>query len=74
MRLARSIGPGIALGPCGFRALPERLGAAMPNHGKPPVSGVFMRGILIDVHHYALDNVMWRKELPDTGRYLSAHR
>jgi hypothetical protein len=26
--------------------------------------------IFINVHHYFLDNVMWRRENPDTGKYL----
>ena len=30
----------------------------------------FMFAIFINVHHYFLDNVMWRRENPDVGKYL----
>lgn len=76
MRFARFVGVGVALGYFGFWALPEWLDAAVPDRGNPPVMGVFlfMCWIFINVHHYFLDNVMWRKENPDTGRYLFARR
>lgn len=31
---------------------------------------LFLFWIFINVHHYFLDNVMWRKDNPDTRRYL----
>jgi hypothetical protein len=31
---------------------------------------LFVFWISINVHHYFLDNVMWRRENPDTGKYL----
>ncbi|MEO8558508.1 MAG: hypothetical protein ABI439_05555 [Rhodospirillales bacterium] len=31
---------------------------------------LFMFWIFINIHHYFLDNVMWRRENPDTGKYL----
>ena len=34
---------------------------------------LFMFWIFINVHHYFLDNVMWRKENPDIRKYLFAH-
>ncbi|MCZ6638018.1 MAG: hypothetical protein O7C66_07480 [Alphaproteobacteria bacterium] len=34
---------------------------------------LFMFWIFINVHHYFLDNVMWRRENPDTGKYLFSH-
>ena len=29
-----------------------------------------MVSIFIDIHHYFLDNVMWRKDNPDVSRHL----
>ena len=31
---------------------------------------LFMLAIFINVHHYFLDNVMWRRENPDIAKYL----
>ncbi len=31
---------------------------------------LFFVGIFINIHHYFLDNVMWRRENPDAKRYL----
>ncbi|MDH3739860.1 MAG: hypothetical protein OER92_11750, partial [Alphaproteobacteria bacterium] len=31
---------------------------------------MFIFFIFINVHHYFLDNVMWRRENPDMRRYL----
>ena len=31
---------------------------------------LFVFWIFINVHHYFLDNVMWRRENPDTKKYL----
>ena len=31
---------------------------------------LFMFAIFINVHHYFLDNVMWRRENPDVAKYL----
>lgn len=30
--------------------------------------------VFINIHHYFLDNVMWRKGNPEVGKYLFAHR
>ena len=35
---------------------------------------LFMFWIFINVHHYFLDNVMWRRENPETGKYLFGRR
>jgi len=29
--------------------------------------------VFINIHHYLLDNVMWRKGNPDVGHHLFAH-
>ena len=35
---------------------------------------MFMFWIFINLHHYFLDNVIWRRENPETGKFLFAHR
>lgn len=34
---------------------------------------IFLFWVFINVHHYCLDNVMWRKDNPDTRKYLFEH-
>jgi hypothetical protein len=63
---------GIVLGFVGFWALPVFLTAAVP-YDKAVFGGtlfLFIGWIFINVHHYFLDTVMWRRENPDTRRYL----
>jgi hypothetical protein len=63
---------GLALGGLGFWILPSALDALVPY--QKDIFGtalfLFMFWIVINVHHYFLDNVMWRRENPDTGKYL----
>lgn len=35
---------------------------------------LFVFWIFINVHHYFLDNVIWRAENPETRQHLFAHR
>ena len=67
---------GVALGYVGFWGLPKLLGAVIPVDQTVfgPTLFIFLCWIFINVHHYCLDNVMWRRGNPDTGRYLFAHR
>jgi hypothetical protein len=67
---------GVLLGYAGFWALPEYLGATVPYDRAAFGEHVFffMFWIFINVHHYFLDNVIWRKENFDVGKYLFAHR
>ncbi|HEY6817320.1 MAG TPA: hypothetical protein VI168_17410 [Croceibacterium sp.] len=63
---------GIALGYAGFTFLPILLTSLIPfDHA---VFGsmlfLFAAWIVINVHHYFMDNVMWRRENPDAKRYL----
>lgn len=69
------IGGGL-LGYLGFWGLPKLLGATVPVDEAVfgPTLFLFLCWIFINVHHYCLDNVMWRRGNPDTGRYLFAHR
>lgn len=71
-RFALFIAIGIAMGYLGFWALPSWLGAVVP-YDKEAFGGslfVYIFWISINIHHYFLDNVMWRKDNPDTARYL----
>lgn len=76
MRFAGFLTLGVALGFAGFWGLPVMLDdyvaydtAAFGNH-----MFLFCFTIFINVHHYFLDNVMWRGENPDTRQFLFAHR
>lgn len=63
---------GLAIGFLGFWGVPMLLNAFMP-YDKELFGGalfLFVAWIFINVHHYFLDNVMWRRENPDTKRFL----
>ncbi|MFN4140901.1 hypothetical protein [Aestuariivirga sp.] len=63
---------GIVLGFIAFWGLPVALGAVVP-YDREIFGGtlfLFMAWIFINVHHYFLDNVMWRRENTDTKRFL----
>ena len=58
---------GVLLGFLGFTALPFLLANMLPYNEKVlgPSLFLFACYIFINVHHYFLDNVMWRRENPD---------
>ena len=63
---------GILLGYAGFLTIPQFLDSTIDyDH---TIFGesmfLFMFLIFINVHHYFMDNVIWRKENPDTRRFL----
>ncbi len=63
---------GVVLGYLGFWGVPMLLDSLVP-YKKDAFGGtmfLFVFWIFINVHHYFLDNVMWRRENPDTRRYL----
>ena len=63
---------GLLLGYLGFWGVPKFLDAYVP-YDKSIFGGtmfLFVFWIFINVHHYFLDNVMWRRENPDTKKYL----
>lgn len=63
---------GLSLGFIGFWGLPMLLNIYMP-YDQALFGGtlfVFVFWIFINVHHYFIDNVMWRRENPDTRRFL----
>lgn len=63
---------GLALGFVGFWGLPMLLNSYVPYDRQ--VFGdmlfLFVMWIFINVHHYFIDNVMWRRENPETRRFL----
>ena len=63
---------GFILGFFGFLLLPTAIGAISPFESTMFGMGVllFMWWIFINVHHYFLDNTMWRKENPDISKHL----
>ena len=66
---------GIALGFLGFWWAPLYLDSVVP-YDRETFGGhmfLFMFWVFINVHHYFLDNVMWRRENPDTSKYLFSH-
>ena len=63
----------ILLGMAGFWILPEFLEAQV-DYGSTALGGglffMFSFWTFINIQHYCMDNVIWRKENPDTGAYL----
>ena len=61
-----------AIGWLGFWGLPGMLDAVVPydNLALTPALFLFVFWIFINVHHYFMDSVMWRRENPDTKKYL----
>ncbi len=70
--VARFVVAGTVLGFLGFWALPIMLQLAVPYDREAfgATLFLFICWIFINVHHYFIDNVMWRRENPDTKRYL----
>lgn len=70
--VARFILVGTGLGLLGFWGLPLAFQAVLPINTEifGPTAFLFVFWIFINVHHYFMDNVMWRRENPDTRRYL----
>jgi len=72
LRLLLFLVAGVAIGWLGFWGLPEWLGARV-DYDKVtfgPALFLFHFWIFINVHHYFLDSVMWRRENPETRRHL----
>ncbi|NIA71019.1 hypothetical protein HBA54_20680 [Pelagibius litoralis] len=76
LRFSGFLAVGIVLGYLGFWGLPDLLSAAVAVDEAVfgPTLFLFLCWLFINIHHYCLDNVMWRRGNPDTGRYLFAHR
>jgi len=75
-RLGRFATIGLVLGFLGFWGAPMLLDRIVPYDSE--VFGtalfLFMFWIFVNVHHYFLDNVMWRRENPEMGKYLFGRR
>ena len=63
---------GVLLGYLGFWGLPEWLNSNVDYDRSVfgPAVFLFVFWIFINIHHYFLDNVMWRRENPETRRDL----
>jgi hypothetical protein len=72
LRLALFLVLGVFLGWLGFWGLPAWLNGAVAYDRSifGPTVFLFVCWIFINIHHYFLDNVMWRRENPETRRFL----
>jgi hypothetical protein len=72
--LALFIGVGVVLGFLGFMGIPRFIDAVLPYDKRVfgPSLFLFMFYIFINIHHYFLDNVMWRRGNPDVQQYIFA--
>lgn len=75
LRLGGFYAIGLALGYLGFWLLPRWLNQHVPYDYALFGTGLFffVFWIFINVHHYFMDTVMWRKGNPDVQRYLFAY-
>jgi len=75
-RFAGFITRGIVWGLVGFWILPYIFSTLMPYDRAEYGDRLFFFVIIIfiNIHHYFIDNAMWRRENPETLRYLFAHR
>jgi hypothetical protein len=72
LRLVLFLVLGILLGWLGFWGLPAWLNDAIPYDRSifGTTAFLFAFWIFINIHHYFLDNVMWRRENPETRHFL----
>ncbi|PBB87052.1 MULTISPECIES: hypothetical protein [unclassified Mesorhizobium] len=72
LRVLGFIVGGAALGYLGFWLIPMAMTALIPYDKQVLGSSLFFFIVLIfiNVHHYFLDNVMWRRGNPEVSRYL----
>ena len=70
--LAIFIGVGVVLGFLGFMGVPRVIDAVLPYDKRVfgPSLFLFMFYIFINIHHYFLDNVMWRRGNPDVQQHI----
>ena len=75
-RFAGFVVAGIVLGFMGFWFLPSalQLGVAYDKAYLGPALFLFGFWLFINLHHYFIDNVIWRRENPDTKKYLFGAR
>lgn len=72
LRVLIFIVAGTILGALGFWLVPMALTALVPYDKQVLGSSLFLfiAWIFINVHHYFLDNVMWRRGNPEVSKYL----
>lgn len=71
-RFVRFVAVGVALGYLGFWAIPQFFDSTI-SYNQTIFGGtmfMFIFWIFINIHHYFIDNVIWRRENPDTRRFL----
>src|ERR1700704_5989593 len=70
--LAIFIGVGVFLGFLGFMGIPRFIDSVLPYDKRVfgPSLFLFMFYIFINIHHYFLDNVMWRRGNPDVQQHI----
>jgi hypothetical protein len=76
MRFVKFVGMGMVLGWLGFTGLPILFHASLspdPQLWGPTVF-VFIFVMWINIHHYFIDNVIWRRDNEDVRKYLFAPR
>ena len=74
LRVVYFIGFGIVLGYAGFWLIPEFLDGTIPYSSEIFGATLFvaMFSLFINIHHYLIDNVLWRRQNPDARKYLFA--
>jgi len=75
-RLTQFVCIGLVLGVIGFGALPALFQVSMtPDDVRwGPTVGAFIFVVWINLHHYFIDNVIWRRDNEDVRRFLFAPR
>jgi hypothetical protein len=74
LRILSFLGLGIVVGYLGFWGVPKFLNAVVPYDTAAfgPTMFLFIFWIFINVHHYFLDNVMWRRGNPEVQKHMFA--
>jgi hypothetical protein len=75
VRFGAFIAGGTLLGFCGFYLVPTGLDSIVPyDHSEfGPHLFLFLFWVFINIHHFFIDNAMWRKENPHTLKHLFSH-
>lgn len=76
IRFAKFVGLGVVLGWFGFVGLPMLFHAGLSSGSAAfgPSVFVFIFVLWINIHHYFIDNVIWRRDNEDVRKYLFATR
>ena len=76
LQFGKFVATGIGLGWLGFIGLPAlfHIGLAPDESVWGPSVFVFIFMMWINIHHYFIDNVIWRRDNEDVRKYLFAPR